>query len=126
MTIELSMSELSDLIEGLDMAIECMADWAQDPLATPADLRQINASSGKFWRLARKLLAQYPGDHYMRVSVNGSSRPEAPLPSGKAVHGVNGAALKPLARFGVEPFPPVTVSTSRVGRSAAEADGRDA
>ena len=60
MTIDLSMSELSDLIEGLDMAIECMADWAQDPLATPADFRQINASSRKFWRLARKLLAQYP------------------------------------------------------------------
>ena len=103
-----------DLVwDACDFAIEPLVEhWSKDQCNTESDLFYIMRNIRRFRKPERKL--------------NGPNRPEVPVPSRNAVHGVSGARLKPLTRFGLDAFPPVTVSTSRVGRSAAAADGRDA
>jgi hypothetical protein len=73
MTIDLTARELSDILEGLDNAIECMADWSDDELNTARDRRDIRRKTRKFWRLVKKLIVYAP-NHYMAVSVPGPSR----------------------------------------------------
>jgi hypothetical protein len=72
MTIDLT-AELSDIFEGLENAIECMADWRDDELNTARDRRDIRRKTRKFWRLVKKLIVYAP-NHYMAVSVKGASR----------------------------------------------------
>jgi hypothetical protein len=55
MTIDLTASVLSDILEGLDNAIECMADWSDDELNTARDRPDIRQKTRKFWRLVKKL-----------------------------------------------------------------------
>lgn len=73
MTIDLAARELSDILEGLDNAIECMADWSDDELNTARDRRGRRRKTLKFWRLVNKLIVYAP-NHYMAVSVKGASR----------------------------------------------------
>jgi len=73
MTIDLTAKELSDILEGLDNAIECMADWSDDELNTARDRRDIRQKTRKFWCLVKKLIVYAP-NHYMAVSANGASR----------------------------------------------------
>ena len=73
MTIDLTARELSDILEGLDNAIECMADWSDDELNTARDRRDIRRKTRKFWCLVKKLIVYAP-NHYMAVSVKGASR----------------------------------------------------
>ena len=73
MTIELTARELSDVLEGLDKAIECMADWSDDELNTARDRREIHRKTRRFWCLVKKLIVYAP-NHYMAVSVKGASR----------------------------------------------------
>jgi hypothetical protein len=63
MTIDLTARELSDILEGLDNAIECMADWSDDELNTARDRRghqpkdpQVLAPGQKANRLRAKPL----------------------------------------------------------------------
>jgi hypothetical protein len=48
MTIDLTARELSDILEGLDNAIECMADWSDDELNTARDRRDIRRKTASF------------------------------------------------------------------------------
>ena len=73
MTIDRRSRELSDILEGLDNAMECMADWSDDELNTARDRRDIRRKTRKFWRLVKKLIVYAP-NHYMAVSVKGASR----------------------------------------------------
>src|ERR1700730_18979072 len=73
MTIDLTAKELSDILEGLDNSIECMADWSDDELNTARDRRAIRQKARKFWCLVKKLIVHAP-NHYMAVSVKGASR----------------------------------------------------
>ena len=73
MTIDLTARELSDILEGLDNAIECMADWSDDELNTARDRRDIRRKTRKVWRLVKKLIVYAP-NHYMAVSVERASR----------------------------------------------------
>ena len=73
MTIDLTSSVLSDILEGLDNAIECMADWSNDELNTARDRPDIRQKTRKFWRLVKKLIVYAP-NHYRAVSVKGASR----------------------------------------------------
>ena len=68
MTIDLTARELSDILEGLDNAIECMADWSDDELNTARDRRDIRRKTRKFWRLVKKLIVYAP-NHYMAGSA---------------------------------------------------------
>jgi hypothetical protein len=72
-TIDLTDRELSDILEGLDNAIECMADWSDDEINTARDRRDIRRKTRKFWRPVKKLIVYAP-NHYMAVSVKGASR----------------------------------------------------
>jgi hypothetical protein len=87
MTIDLTARELSDILEGLDNAIECMADWSDDELNTGRDRRDIHRKTRKFWWLVKKLIVYAP-NHYMAVSVKGACRD-----SGATVT-LNGAELR--------------------------------
>jgi hypothetical protein len=73
MTIDLTARELSDILEGLDNAIECMADWSHDELNTAGYRRGMRPKTLKFWCLVNKLIVYTP-NHYMAVSVKGASR----------------------------------------------------
>ena len=73
MTTDLTARELSDILEGLDNAIECMAYWSDDELNTARDRRDIRRKTRTFWCLVKKLIVYAP-NHYMAVSVKGASR----------------------------------------------------
>jgi hypothetical protein len=73
MTIDLAARELSDILEGLDNAKECMADWSDDELNTARDRRGRRRKTLKFWHLVNKLIVYAP-NHYIAVSVKGASR----------------------------------------------------
>ena len=73
MTIDLTARELPDNLEGLDNAIEYMADWSDDELNTARDRRDIRRKTRTFWCLVKKLIVYAP-NHYMAVSVKGASR----------------------------------------------------
>jgi hypothetical protein len=73
MTIDLAARELSNILKGLDSAIECMADWSDDALNTARDRRDMRRKTLKFWCLVNKLTVYAP-NHYMTVSVKGASR----------------------------------------------------
>jgi hypothetical protein len=73
MTIDLAAREPSDILEGLDNAIECMVDWSDDELNTARDRGDIRRKTRKIWRLVKKLIVYAP-NHYMAVSVKGASR----------------------------------------------------
>ena len=130
MTIDLTARELSDILEGLDNAIECMADWSDDELNTARDRRDIRRKTRKFWCLVKKLIVYAP-NHYMAVSVKGASRG-----SGATVT-LNGTELgsngeKPVAtkltNNGAGTLPPVTCPKPPLkgGRRGASGGSRDA
>lgn len=73
MTIDLAARELSDILEDLDSAIDCMADWSNDALNTALDRRDMRRKTLKFWCPVNKLTVYAP-NHYMAVSVKGASR----------------------------------------------------
>jgi hypothetical protein len=73
MTIDLTARELSDILEGLDNAIECMADWSDDKLSTARYRRGMRRNTLKFRCLVNKLNAYAP-NHYMAASAKGASR----------------------------------------------------
>jgi hypothetical protein len=73
MTIDLTARELSDILEGLDNAIECMVDWSDDELNPVRDRREIHRKTRKFWCLVKRLVVYAP-NHYTAVSVKGASR----------------------------------------------------
>jgi hypothetical protein len=129
MTIDLTARELSDILEGLDNAIECMADWSDDELNTARDRRDIRRKTRTFWCLVKKLIVYAP-NHYMAVSVKGASRG-----SGATVT-LNGTELgsngeKPVAtkltKNGEGTHPPVTCPKPPLkgGRRGASGGSRD-
>jgi hypothetical protein len=130
MTIDLTARELSDILEGLDNAIECMADWSDDELNTARDRREIHRKTRKFWCLVKKLIVYAP-NHYMAASVKGASRG-----SGATVS-LDGPELRrngqnPVATWltnnGAETLPPVTCPKPPLkgGRRGASGGSRDA
>jgi len=110
MTIDLTARELSDILEGLDNAIECMADWSDDELNTDRDRRDIRRKTRKFWRLVEKLIVYAP-NHYVAVSVKVGSRGSgATVTLNRTALGSNGetpVAIK-LTNNGAGTHPPVT------------------
>jgi hypothetical protein len=129
MTIDLTAGELSDILEGLDNAIECMADWSDDELDTPRYHRGMRRQTLKFWCLVNKLIVYAP-NHYMAVSVKGASRG-----SGATVT-LDGTELgskgeKPgttkLTNNAAGPHPPVTCPQPPLkgGRRGASGGSRD-
>ena len=129
MTIDLTARELSDILEGLDNAIECMADWSDDELNTARDRRDIRRKTRKFWRLVKKLIVYAP-NHYMAVSVKGASRGSgATVTLDGTELGSNGE--KPvttnLTNNAAGPHPPVTCPQPPLkgGRRGAPGGSRD-
>ena len=129
MTIDLTARELSDILEGLDNAIECMADWSDDERNTDRDRRDIRRKARKYWCLVKKLIVYAP-NHYMAVSVKGASRG-----SGATVtldgpelrrNGQNSVATR-LTNNGAEILPPVTCPKPPLkgGRRGASGGSRD-
>ena len=129
MTIDLTASVLSDILEGLDNAIECMADWSDDELNTARHRPDIRQKTRKFWRLVKKLIVYAP-NHYRAVSLKGVSRG-----SGATVT-LNGTELgnngeKPVAtkltNNGAAIHPPVTCPKPPLkgGRRGASGGSRD-
>ena len=129
MTIDLTARELSDILEGLDNAIECMADWSDDELNTARDRRDIRRKTREFWRLVKKLIVYAP-NHYMAVSVKGASRGSgATVTLNRTALGSNGE--KPVAtkltNNGAGTLPPVTCPKPPLkgGRRGASGGSRD-
>jgi hypothetical protein len=129
MTIDITASVLLDILEGLDNAIECMADWSDDELNTARDRPDIRQKTCKFWRLVKKLIVYAP-NHHRAVSVKGASRG-----SGATVT-LNGMELgsngeKPVAaeltNNGAGTHPPVTCPKPPLkgGRRRASGGSRD-
>jgi len=73
MTIDLTAREVSDILEGLDNAIEGLGDWSDDKLNPAHTHRGMRRQTLKFWCLVNKLIVYAP-NHYMAVSVKGASR----------------------------------------------------
>ena len=110
MTIDLTASVLSDILEGLDNAIECMADWSDDELNTARHRPDIRQKTRKFWRLVKKLIVYAP-NHYMAVSVKGASRGSgAPvtLDGTELVRNGEKPVTTKLTNNAAGPHPPVT------------------
>jgi hypothetical protein len=129
MTIDLTARELSDILEALDNAIECMAGWSDDGLNTARDRRNIRRKTLKFWCLVKKLIVYEP-HHYMAVSVKGASRGSgATVTLNGTELGSNGA--KPVAtkltNIGAGIRPPVTCPKPPLkgGRRGASGGSRD-
>src|ERR1700730_2878120 len=95
MTIDLTARELSDILEGLDNAIECMADWSDDELNTDRDRRDIRRKTRKFGRLVEKLIVYAPNNYIagsVKVGIRGSG---ATVTLNRTALGSNGE--KPVA-----------------------------
>jgi hypothetical protein len=129
MTIDLTARELSDILEALDNAIECMAGWSDDGLNTARDRPNIRRKTLKFWCLVKKLIVYEP-HHYMAVSVKGASRGSgATVTLNGTELGSNGA--KPVAtkltNIGAGIRPPVTCPKPPLkgGRRGASGGSRD-
>jgi hypothetical protein len=114
MIIDLTDRELSAILEGLDNAIECIADWSEDELDTARDRRDIRRKTRKFWRLVKKLIVYAPNHYMAAVSVKGASRGSgATVTLNRTELGSNGP--KPVAtkltNNGAGTNPPVTCAT---------------
>jgi hypothetical protein len=126
MTIDLTAKEFSNILKGLDNAIECMSDWSDDALNTDRDRRDMRRRTHKFWC---SLIVYAP--KHKAVSVKGASRG-----SGATVT-LNGTELvrngeKPgttkLTNNAAGPHPPVTcpqppLKGGRRGASGGNHDG---
>ena len=129
MTIDLTDRELSDVLEGLDNAIECTADWSQDELNTARDRRDIRRKTRKFWRLVKKLVVYAP-NHYMAVSVEGASRGSGATVTLNVTE-LNSNGAKPVAakltNNSAGAHPPATCPTPPLkgGRRGASGGSRD-
>jgi hypothetical protein len=130
MTIDLIAGELSDILEGLDNAIECMADWSDDELNTARDRREIHRKTGGFWCLVKKLIVYAP-NHYMAVSVKGASRGSGAtvtLDGPELRRNERNSVATRLTNNGAEILPPVTCPKPPLkgGGRAASGGSRDA
>ena len=125
----LAARDLSEILEGLDNAIECTADWSDEELNTDRDRRDIRRKTRKFWRLVKKLIVYAP-NHYMAVPVKGASRGSgATVTLNRTALGSNGE--KPVAtkltNNGAGTLPPVTCPKPPLkgGRRGASRGSRD-
>ena len=126
--VVMSRRDLRVVLDALDLAIECCGLWEEadnkrervDKISAE-DRREMKLEKARFWGLVTRLIENAPG-HYMGWcfdrSGDGASRGDRATGTAReGENGIRGSALKPLTKEGFDGYPPVTVRTSRVGRS---------